>query len=103
MQADHHIHIILDGADWRAAIAAHRGGPNEAVIRQRLQAYQAAGVTYLRDGGDRWGVCLLAAQLAPEYGIRYAAPVRPSALPGATAAFWAGALLDAMNFVALWQ
>ena len=62
MQADHHIHIILDGADWRAAIAAHRGGPNEAVIRQRLQAYQAAGVTYLRDGGDRWGVCLLAAQ-----------------------------------------
>ena len=66
MQADHHIHIILDGADWRTAIAAHRGGPNEAVIRQRLQAYQAAGVTYLRDGGDRWGVCLLAAQLAPE-------------------------------------
>ncbi len=77
MQADHHIHIILDGADWRAAIAAHRGGPNEAVIRQRLQAYQAAGVTYLRDGGDRWGVCLLAAQLAPEYGIRYAAPGVP--------------------------
>ena len=77
MQADHHIHIILDGADWRAAIAAHRGGPNEAVIRQRLQAYQAAGVTYLRDGGDRWGVCLLAAQLAPEYGIRYAAPGAP--------------------------
>ena len=77
MQADHHIHILLDGADWRAAIAAHRGGPNEAVIRQRLQAYQAAGVTYLRDGGDRWGVCLLAAQLAPEYGIRYAAPGAP--------------------------
>ena len=77
MQADHHIHIILDGADWRAAIAAHRGGPNEAVIRQRLQAYQAAGVTYLRDGGDRWGVCLLTAQLAPEYGIRYAAPGVP--------------------------
>lgn len=42
-----------------------------------LQAYQAAGVTYLRDGGDRWGVCLLAAQLAPEYGIRYAAPGAP--------------------------
>ena len=25
MLADHHIHIILDGADWRTAIAAHRG------------------------------------------------------------------------------
>ena len=77
MLADHHIHIILDGADWRAAIAAHRDGPNEAIVRQRLRAYQAAGVTYLRDGGDRWGVCLLAARLAPEYGIRYAAPGAP--------------------------
>ena len=77
MLADHHIHIILDGADWRTAIAAHRDGPNEAIVRQRLRAYQAAGVTYLRDGGDRWGVCLLAARLAPEYGIRYAAPGAP--------------------------
>ena len=103
MQADHHIHIILDGADWRAAIAAHRGGPNEAVIRQRLQAYQAAGVTYLRDGGDRWGVCLLARNWPQNTASATQPPVRPSALPGATAAFWAGALLDAMNFVALWQ
>ena len=35
------------------------------------------GVGYLRDGGDRWGVCDLAAKLAPEYGIRYRSPGFP--------------------------
>ena len=77
MFADLHIHMLLSGSDWRAAIAAHRPHPDDALIRRRLAAYQAAGITYLRDGGDRFGVCLRARELALEYGIIYRAPAFP--------------------------
>ena len=74
---DCHIHMVLSGADWRAAIARHKNGVQESAVRETLAQYQALGYTYLRDGGDRWGVCNLAAKLAPEYGIRYRTPGFP--------------------------
>lgn len=74
---DLHIHMALDGLDFRRALAAHRDRPQDTILRARLQTYQAAGVTYLRDGGDRFGVCLRAKALAPEYGIVYRAPAFP--------------------------
>ena len=69
--------MVLDGADWKAAIAAHRNGPDEALIRPRLARYRELGFSYLRDGGDRWGVGERARELAPEYGIRYRTPLAP--------------------------
>lgn len=77
MLCDCHIHMVLDGENWRAAIARHRGSPNEAWIRKNLARYQAAGFTYLRDGGDRWGVGKKARELAREYGIIYRTPLSP--------------------------
>ena len=74
MAAECHGHIFLDGVDLRRASALHRGGPREDVIRARLAALAAAGVTHYRDGGDPFGVTLLAARLAPEYGIDYRTP-----------------------------
>lgn len=77
MFADLHIHMLLSGSDWKAAVAGHQPSPDDALIRRRLAAYQAAGITYLRDGGDRFGVCLRARELAPEYGITYRTPAFP--------------------------
>ena len=77
MFADLHIHMLLSGADWKAAIAGHQPSPDDALIRRRLAAYQAAGITCLRDGGDWFGVCLRAKELAPEYGITYRTPAFP--------------------------
>lgn len=77
MLADCHIHMVLDGANWRAAIARHRERIEEGWIRQTLGVYRRLGFTYLRDGGDRWGVCALAKAIAPEYGIRYRMPLAP--------------------------
>ncbi len=77
MFADLHIHMLLSGSDWRAAIAGHQPQPDDALIRRRLAAYQAAGITWLRDGGDRFGVCLRARELAPEYGVTYRTPAFP--------------------------
>lgn len=74
---DCHIHMILDGVFWRDAIDRHRASVCEAQIRATLDAYRQRGITYLRDGGDRWGVCTRASQIAPEYGICYSAPAFP--------------------------
>lgn len=77
MNCDCHIHMVLDGQDWKAAIAAHRESPNDAIIRMNLRRWQAAGFTYLREGGDRWGVGARARELAPEYGIQLVTPLSP--------------------------
>jgi len=74
MKADCHIHMLLDGAYWKAAIDTHRNSPDIALIRSRLQGYAEAGFTYLRDGGDRWGVGKAARDLSEEYGITYKTP-----------------------------
>lgn len=75
MFGDCHVHMILDGVYYRDAIDHQKEKPDEVLIRQRLAEYQKRGITYVRDGGDRWGVGLRASQLAPEYGITYRTPV----------------------------
>ncbi len=77
MRADCHMHLILDGVDWKKAIARHEKAPDEAFIRDALEKYQAAGFTYLRDGGDRWGAGAKGRELAAEYGIVYRTPLAP--------------------------
>lgn len=77
MPADCHIHMVLDGHDWRSAIARHRAGPDRDWIRRTLAQYQALGFTYLRDGGDRWGVGAAAREMAGQFGIRYRTPLAP--------------------------
>lgn len=77
MPVDCHMHMVLDGVDWRAAIGRHREGPDEAWIRRVLEQYREKGFTYLRDGGDRWGTGKRARELAPEYGICYRTPLAP--------------------------
>lgn len=77
MRADCHIHMVLDGEDWRSAIRRHKTRPDEGFIRQVLAQYQAQGFTYLRDGGDRWGAGSRARELALEYGIVYRTPLAP--------------------------
>ena len=70
-----HAHLFMNGYDYHTAVRTHRDHPDESVIRKELRAYRDAGVTFVRDGGDHFGVSLLARKLAPEYGIRYLTPV----------------------------
>ena len=77
MKVDCHVHMVLDGIDWKAAIARHANRPDIDYIRDILSRYQALGVTYLRDGGDRWGVGAAARSMASEYGIIYKTPLAP--------------------------
>lgn len=70
-----HAHIFMNGRNYSAAVAEHKKEPNESRIREYLQAYQDAGVSFVRDGGDHFGATVLARTLAEEYGIDYRTPV----------------------------
>ncbi len=75
MFCDCHIHMLMDAKNYKNAVARHADAVDEEDLRAKLSAYQQAGVTFLRDGGDAWGVSKRAAQLAPAYGITYRTPV----------------------------
>ena len=87
MRSDCHMHMILDGVEWKSAIARHAEKPDETFIHQVLSRYQALGYTYLRDGGDRWGAGARARELAPQYGITYRTPLAPLCRAGHYGAF----------------
>lgn len=87
MRADCHMHMILDGYEWRSAIARHREKPDEVFIRQVLSTYQKLGYTYLRDGGDRWDAGKRSREIAKEYGITYRTPLAPLCKAGHYGAF----------------
>ena len=87
MRADCHMHMILDGYEWKSAIARHTEKPDEAFIRSVLATYRDLGYTYLRDGGDRWDAGKRSRELAPEYGITYRTPLAPLCKYGHYGAF----------------
>ncbi len=82
MGADYHIHMVLDGVDWRSAIARHTEKVDVAWVHRTLSHYSQLGYTYLRDGGDRWGVSVCGRQFASEYGITYRTPLAPISKAG---------------------
>jgi len=70
--------MVLDGVlNYREAMDRHRACPDEEWIRKTLKQYQKAGMTFLRDGGDKFGASRRAAELAPEYGLTYLSPIYP--------------------------
>ena len=74
MKADCHMHMVLDGVDWKASIGR---GVDDGFIHHVLKIYRDLGYTYLRDGGDRFGVGRRARELAGAYGITYKTPLAP--------------------------
>lgn len=70
-----HAHLIMDGKNYKEAVAMHQNGVNEEIVRSHLEMYQKSGVTFVRDGGDALGVSRKGKELAQEYGIDYRTPV----------------------------
>ena len=78
MLGDCHIHVVLDGIlSAGEAFERHSTRPDDEAIRKVLRQYQKAGMTFLRDGGDKFGVSKRAKVLAPEYGLTYLTPICP--------------------------
>ena len=81
------MHMVLDGVDWKAGIGRHKEQVQKEYVKQVLESYRQEGYTYLRDGGDRWGVGAYARCLAPQYGITYRTPLAPLCQKGHYGAF----------------
>lgn len=75
MLGECHAHVIMDGKNYKEAVALHKNGVVEEVIHECFLKYREAGVTFIRDGGDSFGVSRRAKEIAPEYGITYLTPV----------------------------
>ena len=50
-----HAHVIMDGINYKAAVALHKDGVCEAAVRAHLKEWKDAGITFVRDGGDARG------------------------------------------------
>ncbi|MDY3225766.1 MAG: amidohydrolase family protein [Candidatus Faecousia sp.] len=101
MLVDCHIHMVLDGENWKSAIARHAQHPQEDWIRKTLARYQKLGSTWLRDGGDRWGVGKRARELAGEYGITYRTPLSPLCKAGHYGGFIGEKYTDLREYASL--
>ena len=101
MRYDCHMHMILDGMEWRSAIGRHKNGPDMGFIRAVLARYRALGFGYLRDGGDRWGAGAAAREMAAEYGIVYRTPLAPLCKAGHYGAFIGEKWADLKDYVNL--
>lgn len=75
MLGECHAHVIMDGKNYKEAVAIHKNGVDETVIHRCFSAYREAGITFIRDGGDSLGVSKRAKELAEDYGITYLTPV----------------------------
>ncbi|MDD7388248.1 MAG: amidohydrolase family protein [Lachnospiraceae bacterium] len=75
MYGECHAHIIMDGRNYRAAVSLHKDHVQDSVIHNAFQAYQKAGISFIRDGGDALGVSARAREIAPSYGIDYRTPI----------------------------
>lgn len=69
-----HAHLAMDGINYAQAMALHADRPDEKHIRTCLNTYKERGVSFVRDGGDKYGVACAAARIASEYGIDYRMP-----------------------------
>ena len=96
-----HGHIVLDGLDFRAALAAHRPQANETLVRATLARYRDNGIRFFRDGGDKNGASALAARLAPEYGVDYRTPLFATHKAGLYGSMVGRAFADLDGFRAL--
>ena len=84
---DCHIHMVLDGIDWKNAIYRHSVCLDMGYVRRTLEDYAKKGYTYLRDGGDMWSVGAYARGVARRMGIVYKTPLAPLSKRGHYGAF----------------
>ena len=75
MLGECHGHIIMDGKNYKEAIALHKNGVREDVICGCFAKYRQAGIRFFRDGGDALGVSKYARKIAEEYEIDYLTPI----------------------------
>ncbi|CAH2211946.1 amidohydrolase family protein [Tepidibacter aestuarii] len=73
---DCHIHISLDGIDFKKARELSKTEEIEKIIRKRFKEYKKIGIYVLKDGGDDLEVSCIARKIAGEEKIIFKSPVK---------------------------
>ena len=71
-----HAHALMNGVNYRDGSSITSGKRQMKKPCGNVCGHiRKQEVSFVRDGGDPYGVAVLAAKLAPEYGIDYRTPV----------------------------
>lgn len=70
-----HAHIIMDGLNYKNAVQLHTDSVQDEVIHRCFMTYKEKEISFIRDGGDSYGVSKRAKELAELYEIDYRTPV----------------------------
>lgn len=65
---DLHIHVIMDGVNYRRAVELHRNKVDISVIQRCFSSYQKRSIGSCGMAGTRRNVSYTAKKIAPEYG-----------------------------------
>ena len=91
-----HMHIFMNGTDYKKAVADQKNGVCDRVIHAHLAEYRKRGITWLREGGDIYGTSKRTMELAPmgsPIGRRYL----PFIKKGTTEASWEEVMTPCRN------
>ncbi|UWG97688.1 amidohydrolase family protein [Dehalobacter sp. DCM] len=95
---DAHIHLALDGIDFKQARLKHKDTPDLNILRAVLRKYKSLGIRFLRDGGDNLNVSLYARELAMEEGMILRTPVYALYKKGRYGSFLGRPIADMAEF-----
>ncbi len=73
---DCHIHISLNGIDFKKARELSKTEEIEKIIRKRFKEYKKMGIYVLRDGGDDLEISYISRKIAKEEKIVFKSPVK---------------------------
>ena len=80
-----HAHMLMDGVNYREAVARHRDAVCEEKVREFFEAYQRAGVSFIRDGGDNAGVSKRASEITGStIGHRFLLSIKKDIMAGSS-------------------
>ena len=75
MKCECHGHIIADGVSYTDAMERHKNGVDKDHVRRALEKVRDCGISFYRDGGDKYLASAFAKTIALEYGIDYRTPI----------------------------
>lgn len=100
---DCHIHISLDGVDFKKARVLAKTQEIEKIIRKRLKEYKKMGIYVLRDGGDDLEVSSIARRIAREENIIFKSPIKAIYKKGKYGKFLGSPIRDLNDFKKLFD
>ncbi|RKD29540.1 amidohydrolase family protein [Thermohalobacter berrensis] len=95
---DAHIHITLDGINFKKAREKLKNGNIETIVRNIFKKYKENGIYALRDGGDNLGISNIIRKIAKDEGLIYKSPAYAIYKKGCYGKFLGKAINDLEDF-----